>query len=321
MRSTTRYISVGLVLGIAFAMLMMVLIALLGGIGARREAARAGNLASAGMAVSTATAPQMAPLALPSYTPTLPPSPATPANPPLEASPSPTPDDTLSALNGGGMVFSGPLSNAQQIALYRAALSYAQINVKDSVREAKVINAVGYGDPSNICGPLAIAILRDAGLVTADIIPHDFWLLNPVTTMDQRKLEKAFPPERFAHSKVATPLNKVDWQDSPLQPGDFLFIWHGSWGNFDHMLVVSRVDRYGRAYAVTNFGTAAGFMIAETLLYDPHDPTAGIFHTWTMARDQILGSTGFGGYDLWRALGPAVGLEDQSSIFASHLVD
>ena len=87
-------------------------------------------------------------------------------------------------------------------------------------------------------------------------------------------------------------------------PGDFLFIWHGSWGNFDHMLVVNRVDSQQRAYAVTNYGTEQGYVIAETLLYDPNDPTAGIFHIWTRERDAILGSTGFGGFDLWRRRTP-----------------
>jgi hypothetical protein len=42
-------------------------------------------------------------------------------------------------------------------------------------------------------------------------------------------------------------------------------------------------------------------MIAETMLYDPLDPTGGIFHAWTKDRDQILGSTGFGGFEIWRA--------------------
>ncbi len=102
---------------------------------------------------------------------------------------------------------------------------------------------------------------------------------------------------------VLTPLNKVDWEATPLETGDFVFIWHGSGGNFDHMLVVSRVDSQGRAYAVTNFGTSEGYIIAETMLYDPHDPTAGIFHTWTRERDAILGSTGFGGYEVWRLRG------------------
>jgi hypothetical protein len=70
------------------------------------------------------------------------------------------------------------------------------------------------------------------------------------------------------------------------------------------MLVVSRVDSDLRAYAVTNFGTPDGYVIAETLLYDPHDPNAGIFHTWTKEKDAVLGSTGFGGYELWRLISP-----------------
>jgi hypothetical protein len=217
-------------------------------------------------------------------------------------------------LNAGDLVFSGPLPIVQQISLYRASLSYARLNAKDSTRVAKEINAVGYGDPTNICGPLAIAILRDAGVIASNVSPHDFWLLNPMTTADQRQLAGVFPPDRFSHTKVATALNKIDWQATPLEPGDFLFIWHGSGGNFDHMLVVSRVDREQRAYAVTNFGTANGYIIAETLLYDPRDPKAGIFHTWTKERDAILGSTGFGGYEIWRALSSTAALDGELSL-------
>jgi hypothetical protein len=60
------------------------------------------------------------------------------------------------------------------------------------------------------------------------------------------------------------------------------------------------VDAQGRTYAVTNYGTPEGYMIAEVMLYDPLDPMAGIFHTWTKQRDQVLGSTGFGGFEIWR---------------------
>jgi hypothetical protein len=213
-------------------------------------------------------------------------------------------DPVVAALNSGALVLTGPLPNAKQVALYRASIGYAQANAKDSIEESKKINGVGYGDPTNICGPLAIAILRDAGIISPDINPHDFWLLNPVFASDQRKLLAAFPPGLFVHIIDPTPLNKIDWNVAPLQPGDFLFIWHGSWGNFDHMLVVSRVDSSGRAFAVTNFGTPQGFVIQETMLYDPADRSQGIFHTWTQARDQPLGSTGYGGYELWRARGP-----------------
>jgi len=218
----------------------------------------------------------------------------------LDLENSPTPDPMAVEIAEGALAFSGPLPNAQQVALYRASLKYVQTSVADSVRASKEINGVGYGDPTNICGPLAIAILRDASVIDADTVPHDFWLLDPAKVIDQRILAAAFPSERFTHAIDPTPLNKMDWIAAPLEPGDFLFIWHGSWGNFDHMLVVNRVDREARAYAVTNFGTPDGYMIAETMLYDPNDPKAGMFHTWTKERDALLGSTGFGGFEIWR---------------------
>lgn len=218
--------------------------------------------------------------------------------------PTQTPDPILAAISAGEVVFTGPLANDEQVRLYSASLKYAQTTVEDSIRESKAINGVGYGDPSNICGPLAIAILRDAGLIPSDTDPHSFWLLNPLEAVDRRKLDQVFPASLYDYSRVVTPINQIDWNANPLEPGDFLFIWHGSGGNFDHMLVVNRVDKARRAYAVTNFGTPDGYIIAETMLYDPNDATQGIFHTWTQVRNAILGSTGFGGYELWRRRSP-----------------
>jgi hypothetical protein len=63
-------------------------------------------------------------------------------------------------------------------------------------------------------------------------------------------------------------------------PGDFVYIYSGTQGNFEHMLVVNRVDYQGRAYSVTNYNTEKGFIIDEVLLYDPNDPTVGIFEQW-----------------------------------------
>ena len=225
-------------------------------------------------------------------------------SPTITPSITPTVDAVQAALNSGDLVFAGPLSNEQQIALYKASLYFSQTTPADSRRVAVQINGVGYGDPTNICGPLAIAVLRDAGLMRLDITPHDFWLLDPLAATGAQLLKKAFPADQYVHAIVPTALNKVDWRATPLLPGDFLFIWHGSWGNFDHMLVVNRVDANQRAYAVTNYGTDAGYIISEAMLYDPNDPSQGLFHQWTRERDQILGSTGFGGYELWRHKSP-----------------
>jgi hypothetical protein len=137
-------------------------------------------------------------------------------------------------------------------------------------------------------------------VVPAYIKPYDYWLLDPTKPPDKIQLQNAFPSTEFTHLRYTTPLNKMDWSAEALMPGDFVFIWHGSGGNFDHMLVVNRVDAGGRPFAVTNFGTEQGFLIAETMLYDPNDPEAGIFHTWTAEKNAILGSTGFGGFEVWR---------------------
>ena len=301
MRAYVRYLGFGLGIGVAATAVVFGLILAFGGpsilTGDSAQAAPAGpsslEQTLGAMPASTASA---TPVPLPTATVVVLPS-TTPF-------PTQTPDALLAAINTGKLVFSGPLSNDLQVRLYAASLGYAQTTVKDSIRVSKLINGVGYGDPSNICGPLAIAILRDSGVIPADTDPHAFWLLDPNTAQDQSKLEQVFPHSLYSHILISTPLNKVDWKAHPLEPGDFLFIWHGSGGNFDHMLAVSRVDKNDRAYAVTNFGTPDGYIIAETLLYDPNDPTEGIFRTWTQQRDAILGSTGFGGYELWRLRTP-----------------
>ncbi len=233
------------------------------------------------------------------FTPTITPIPPTATETPIP-SPTATLEPVQALIKSGGLVFSGPLSSYQQIALYQAAINYSRTNTDDSRHVGVQINGAGYGDPSNICGPLAIAILHDAGLLPASIVPHDFWLLNPLAETDAQLIRNTFPSAYYTHSRTLTPINKMDWHSSPLMPGDFLFIWHGSGGNFDHMLVVSRVDNMGRTYAVTNYGTPDGFIISEAMLYDPNDRSVGLFHQWTQEQDAILGSTGFGGFELWR---------------------
>jgi len=38
------------------------------------------------------------------------------------------------------------------------------------------------------------------------------------------------------------------------------------------------------------------------MLYDPADPHAGIFSTWTRQQFATLGSTGFAGFEVWRLI-------------------
>jgi hypothetical protein len=201
----------------------------------------------------------------------------------------------------GKMLVVGPLTQETQIVrLYEAATRYIAPSSTESRALGEMINGSGYGSPSLICGPLSIAILRDAGLIAGDVLPHDFWLLNPKIAADRAILDDAFPVERFEHLVNKNPLSKIDWLSTPLLPGDFVYLEEGTGGNFDHMLVVSRVDADQRVYAVTNYQTPDGFVVNEALLYDPVDSGAGLFGRWTEQPNAVLGSTGFGGFELWR---------------------
>lgn len=203
-------------------------------------------------------------------------------------------------LANGGLVLSGPLSREQQLNLYNAALTFIAPTYAESKKMSVAINGLRFSDPSTTCGPLSLAILQRAGIVSAENAPHDFFLINPDNGLDRQKLEKVFPNELYVNTRYKIKLNQVNWLAQPLMPGDFLYIYAGEEGNFEHMLVVNRVDSAGRAYAVTNYNTEQGFVINEALLYDPSDPTAGLFAQWTKKKEQLLGSTGFAGYELWR---------------------
>ncbi len=235
-------------------------------------------------------------------------NPSTPtfiASPTESPTDTPTPTATLTSveqmLMTGQLVFSGPLSPAEQIRLYQSSIEFIAPTTKQAKQVGVTINGVGYGSPTLICGPLSLAILQDAGLIdTPNVVPYNFWLLNPYVPEDRTLVNRVFPWEKYQNRLFETPLNKFDWRSFPLEPGDFLFIKHGSGGNFDHMLVVSRVDNFGRRYAVTNYNTPDGYIINEALLYDPSDSTVGLFHTWTARPYAVEGATGFGGFELWR---------------------
>jgi hypothetical protein len=70
------------------------------------------------------------------------------------------------------------------------------------------------------------------------------------------------------------------------------------------MLVVTRLDEHGRAFTVTNFATPQGYVIQETMLYDPANPGVGKLYDWTNRKYSMLGLTGFGGFLLIRFTAP-----------------
>ncbi len=168
---------------------------------------------------------------------------------------------------------------------------------------ARRLGFTRFPSPSNMCGPLSLAILRGAGLVPPQTPLSRFWLLNPRT--DRHIIRTVLPPERFCHSRFDQPLNAVDFRAFPLQAGDLLYLYAGPGDTFEHILVVSRVDAAGRVYAVTNLNLAAQgyYVIREVMLYDPQRPGEGQFYRWTDRQyAATIGVTGRGGFELWRPL-------------------
>lgn len=222
-----------------------------------------------------------------------PPSTQVPSPVPTEpATPTPDPDADV-------------LTIEQKEQLHQASLKYLAATDGDAVRVARDLNFVDGADVSNMCGPLAITIMRDAGLVSPDTDNHDFWLLNPRQKAHRVVLDRVFPAQEYTNILSDQPINEYDFKKFPLKAGDFLYLYAGPDGSFEHMLVVTRVDEAGRAYTVTNVHTDFFyFAIPDLMLYDPTQPGVGQFYDWTNKEKRQLGLTGYGGFEIWRRTAP-----------------
>jgi hypothetical protein len=217
----------------------------------------------------------------------------------------PTPQATLIPTVTSAPTPAGVLTEEESRRLYESSLEYIALTSTEAITVARSLRfLVSEGHPSNMCGPLALAILRDAGLVDESVILHDFWLLDPSEPSDIRLLEETFPPHRYLWHNVLESVATFDFDAFPLQAGDLLYLLAGPGGTFEHIVVVTRVDETGRAFSVTNVNTAEGFIINEVMLYDPHQPGAGKFYEWTDPSNIHLGLTGRGGFLLWRRVEP-----------------
>jgi len=207
----------------------------------------------------------------------------------------------IQKLDGDGLTL------RQEQLLREAALKFVAGTEKDAIRVAR---SLGYlkndGHPASVCGPLAVAILREAGLISRYIDLHDFWLLNPRDRMNLKILERTFPRDEFMWYQNRISTAEFDFQAFPLKAGDFIYLYAGDPGSFEHMLTVSRVDEDGKAYSVTNFDTPDGYVIKEVVLYDPMQPGVGKLYDWTNRKNYRYGLTGFGGFDLWRFTKPVL---------------
>lgn len=204
------------------------------------------------------------------------------------------------------------LKQQREARLYQASLHYLADTAEQADLVAREIDFASgpHESADNACGPLTVAIMRDGGYLPEDANPHDMWLLCPrednpechgLDTLEQ----KFFPKTEYDYIWVDESIGSYDWAKNPLQPGDWLYLFVrkgiSKYEGFDHMLVVTRVDDYGRAYSVTNINKGDGFVIQEELLYDPRRPGQGLFSELT--NDKLrkeLGMTGTAGFLLIR---------------------
>jgi hypothetical protein len=233
--------------------------------------------------------------------------------PTATASPSPIPTNSIpteTALPSATPTATprGALSWEQERRLYEVSLNFLAENEEDATIIARdqidYLESIGE-HPSLVCGPLSAVILRDAGLLPADVDLHGFWLLDPRLRPSQIILETYFPQDRYEWYQFDTSTTEFDFNAFPLLPGDFIYLYTGINGTFEHIITVNRVDEAGRAYTVSNLATEDGFVIRELMLYDPNNPGVGQFYDW-MDREinGWLGMTGDGGFDLWRPMAP-----------------
>ena len=206
------------------------------------------------------------------------------------------------------------LTQIQKDRLYKASLAYLADDEEDAIYIARSLDYVpNAGHPASMCGPLAVGILRDAMLIDRYVDLESFWLLNPRDDYTVRAiLEKYFPREHYQWYQTSTPINYYDFKSYPLYTGDFLYLFAGRRGTFEHMIVVTRVDDAGRAYSVSAQEDSNGYSIKEVMLYDPNSPGEGYFYEITDNANTEFGLTGLGGFWMWRRLTPipAINLDD-----------
>jgi len=129
---------------------------------------------------------------------------------------------------------------------------------------------------------------------------HDFWLLDPRPDQNEQVMKRVFPQDEFTWFKTDQSTKTFDFSLFPWQVGDFIYLYAGINGTFEHMFTITKVDGQGRAYTVTNFNSPAGYLIEEVMLYDPNQPGVGMIYEWTDRKNIKYGLTGSGGFSLWR---------------------
>jgi beta-lactamase class A len=216
------------------------------------------------------------------------------------------------------------LSDDQLKLLDDAAKRYVSDTPEKADATVREMNYATGADASLSCGPLAFAILQDAGLISPYFNLREFWLASPLSDKNEALFHEVFPSDRYEWVRDTTPLAQMDFTANPLLPGDFLYVLGG---NYHHMFVVTRVDADGRAYSVQNIASGylngdpedTSFVIVETLLYDPNRPGEGVVYQWANPVNWKLGLTGLDGYFLFRPAVPIAPADPRKAELAAAI--
>ena len=187
--------------------------------------------------------------------------------------------------------------------LRTTAQSFVTNSREETLQIARVLGFQRYGqeDPSNMCGPLSAAILQRAGLLPSAAGPvtdlASYWLADPLSNGRPWSL---FPSDQYQIHRFTQSIERFDFSEWPLRPGDFVYTYSGR-GAFSHMFVVTEVDVDGRSYTVTNQEQPDGnYWIERVLLYDPMDLEAGVLRSTCENCGSWRRKTGLGGFDVLR---------------------
>jgi hypothetical protein len=170
-------------------------------------------------------------------------------------------------------VFAGPLTAKEKRKLSAAAESYLA-STPDELN--RVLERLEEESISHIDGPLAAAILKDAGIISSATKLHRFWLLDPVSEPGQ--MEFYFPHTSFEWINIKKSGSGWDYSVTPLYAGDLIFLKPASKEGVGRFLLVNRTDENGVVYSVSPSAeqSGKGTRIEEVLLFDPSQPVRGL---------------------------------------------
>ena len=163
-------------------------------------------------------------------------------------------------------------------------------------REIDYIKDMDYEDASLMCGPLAGAMLQDAGVLPEEFPLEQFWLGDPVVDGRPWVFFSEEDYYLFAFRSREQALDRFNFTGFPLLPGDVLYTYGGTG---EHLFLVVEVDQGGRAYTVNNNCLERhNCPIQRIMLYDFSNPGTGAFY---VDYQEGYFTTGLQGFDLLRS--------------------